>query len=397
MDRRPASLVDRPRAVPRETQAQPQRRWLFRVLRSDAKAPAVSSAGAALAGDADPLSDFSTEGEGARPAPQKVETAPASTNRGLLIVVLSVAIGAALAVVGVQQYRALAARTPSAEPGKLLLDSSPAGAKVLIDGEERGLTPLGVSLRPGTHAVTLVTASGQRDFPVTIVAGGTVSQFFEFAAAPTLRAGRLAVTADVPGSRVSVDGHARGSTPLVLSDLAVGEHTVTVAGEGGSLERKVTIEAGATASLVFSLPKATGPAAGWLQINAPFDVQAYEGPDLVGSGAASKIMLPAGRHEIRIVSQGLGYEDTKRVEIAAGKVAPIKIDAPKAIVSANARPWADVIIDGVNAGQTPLANLQVAIGSHEVVFRHPQLGEQKQTVVVTVKGPNRISADLTRK
>jgi hypothetical protein len=47
-------------------------------------------------------------------------------------------------------------------------------------------------------------------------------------------------------------------------------------------------------------------------------------------------------------------------------------------------------------GQTPLANLSLALGTHEIVFRHPDLGERKQTIVVTAKGPNRIAVDLTR-
>jgi hypothetical protein len=38
----------------------------------------------------------------------------------------------------------------------------------------------------------------------------------------------------------------------------------------------------------------------------------------------------------------------------------------------------------------------VQLGSHVVIFRHPDLGERRQTVVVTARGPNRISMDLTR-
>jgi hypothetical protein len=55
-------------------------------------------------------------------------------------------------------------------------------------------------------------------------------------------------------------------------------------------------------------------------------------------------------------------------------------------VSINAVPWADVLVDGSAAGQTPLANVSLPIGPHEIVFRHPQLGERKRTVVVTVEG-----------
>jgi hypothetical protein len=36
------------------------------------------------------------------------------------------------------------------------------------------------------------------------------------------------------------------------------------------------------------------------------------------------------------------------------------------------------------------------VGTHEITFRHPQLGERTQTVVVTAKGVNRVAVDLTR-
>jgi hypothetical protein len=38
----------------------------------------------------------------------------------------------------------------------------------------------------------------------------------------------------------------------------------------------------------------------------------------------------------------------------------------------------------------------VSLGSHQVIFRHPELGERRQDVTVTVQGPNRISMDMTK-
>jgi len=48
-----------------------------------------------------------------------------------------------------------------------------------------------------------------------------------------------------------------------------------------------------------------------------------------------------------------------------------------------ATPWATVTLDGQDLGETPVGNTTVAIGTHEVVFRHPQLGEQRFTATVT--------------
>ena len=59
-------------------------------------------------------------------------------------------------------------------------------------------------------------------------------------------------------------------------------------------------------------------------------------------------------------------------------------------------PWAEVLVDGRVLGETPLANLQLPIGVHQLVFRHPDLGERAQTVTVRLDGPNRVTADLRR-
>jgi hypothetical protein len=72
----------------------------------------------------------------------------------------------------------------------------------------------------------------------------------------------------------------------------------------------------------------------------------------------------------------------------------LSIAVPKGRISINAVPWAEVLIDGTAAGQTPLANLSLPIGTHEIVFRHPQFGERKQTVVVKVEGLSKVTQTL---
>ena len=82
--------------------------------------------------------------------------------------------------------------------------------------------------------------------------------------------------------------------------------------------------------------------------------------------------------------------------MAAGRTTTLRVDPPQVTVSVNARPWAEILVDGASVGQTPIANLLVPVGSHDVVFRNPQHGDRRQTVVVTANGPNRITADLTK-
>ena len=83
--------------------------------------------------------------------------------------------------------------------------------------------------------------------------------------------------------------------------------------------------------------------------------------------------------------------------VQAGKTSPVKLDAPSGTVSINAVPWAEVWMDGRRIGETPIGNLSAPIGARELVFRHPDFGERKASIMVTLKEPARISMDLRKK
>jgi hypothetical protein len=63
-------------------------------------------------------------------------------------------------------------------------------------------------------------------------------------------------------------------------------------------------------------------------------------------------------------------------------------------VNLNASPWAEVWLDGRRIGETPIGNLAVPIGPHEIVFRHPEFGEKKHAVSVTTAAPVRLSVSM---
>jgi hypothetical protein len=338
------------------------------------------------------------------PPPPKTAAAPRAVNRRValgktvpaIVVAVGIAIGFAVMIRRNLPLPVVNADAP--RTGNLTIETQPVGAEVTIDGERRGSTPLTVALTPGPHAVALRSDGDQRAIPVTITAGAEMTQHIEMKtheAVPLF--GRISVVTDPPGAKVTVDGHLRGVSPLVVADLAAAEHIVGVAGEGGSAERKVVVSAAGTSSLMFSLAgKAAGPLGGWLTVRAPFDVEIVEGGDVIGSSRTSRVMLAAGGHDVVLANRSVGYEETKKIVVAAGKTTTLRVDPPQVSVSVNARPWAEILVDGASVGQTPIANLLVTAGSHDVVFRNPQHGERRQTVIVTVHGPNRIAADLTK-
>jgi hypothetical protein len=93
----------------------------------------------------------------------------------------------------------------------------------------------------------------------------------------------------------------------------------------------------------------------------------------------------------------LGFRDTRTVQVSGGRVSAINVVLPKGLMSLNAVPWATVSVDGENVGDTPIGNLPITIGPHEVVFRNPQLGEQRRVITVTLQSPVRFSVDMAKK
>ncbi len=351
--------------------------------------------------NADPLSAFAAEAAPRSNTAGAAGTSRRSTSRRIIVpVAIAVLVGiAGIGSVAVGRMALGGVPGPEMRPGVLRVETQPAGAPVMIDGTARGVTPLTLSLTPGAHKMTVGGAGDERAVPLTIAPGAQITQYFELKTIAPAAVTGLAVVTDPPGARISVDGmnvdvHARGVAPLTISDLSAGEYRVTATSDIGSAERTVRVEQGAIASLVFALPKVAGALGGWISVKAPFDVDVLENAEVIGTGEVAKIMLTTGRHDIVLVNRALEYREARKIDVAAGSTTAIRVEAPSAIVSANARPWADVAIDGKSVGQTPISNLQVPIGTHEVVFRHPRLGERRQTVTVTMNGPNRFAADL---
>ncbi len=141
---------------------------------------------------------------------------------------------------------------------------------------------------------------------------------------------------------------------------------------------------------------APGIVAGLVSIEAPVPMLVYAGGRLVGTTEADSIMLPVGDNDLELVSEPVGYRVRQTVVVEAGRTTTLRLEAPKALLHVNALPWAEVWIDDQHVGETPIGNLQQTVGTHEVVFRHPELGERRTTVLVTLREPARVSMDLRK-
>ena len=276
---------------------------------------------------------------------------PASRARRAIV---KIAASAALGVVGLGAVGLVGARRfwavtpPPQATGTLVVATNPAGAEAFVDDVRRGSTPITLELLAGTHRVELRGYGDSRTIPVTIAPGQQVAQYIDLPVAPPPAEPRPEVTAPPPPPA----------------------------------ERAIT-----------ETP-ASGP--GWIAVNGKVEVQLFEDGHLLGTSAIERIMVPAGRHDLEIVNELIGYKGTRSVQVSPGKVTTVSVDLPKGSMAVNALPWAEVWMDGNKIGETPIGNFAVPIGSHDVVFKHPDFGERRETVLVTLKSPVRLSVDMRK-
>ncbi len=329
-------------------------------------------------------------------APQVPAATGTSGQRVRLMAYASVVLGLLVAA-WLFRGQLLPLAFPGAAPpteGSATITSRPDGAEVFINGEPRGVTPVQLTLPVGTYDLELRNGTATRSLPLAIEAQTAVRESIDLTpAAPTT--GRLEITADVPGSAVVIDGVWRGVTPLVVDAIEPGAHRIVIGTGSAAVFRTVTVEAGATATVVASAVPA-GATGGWLTFTSPIELQVIENGQILGTTSATRLMVPAGRRELELVGEPYEFRMTTTALVGVGRTVAIPVEVPPGRLSINAVPWADVWLDGQPLGSTPLANLTVAAGDREVVWRHPELGERRQVVRVPVATPARVGVDLTR-
>jgi hypothetical protein len=135
---------------------------------------------------------------------------------------------------------------------------------------------------------------------------------------------------------------------------------------------------------------------GGVRLQTPVELKVLQGDRVLGSSADGPIILAAGTYQLDFINTALGLRMRRSVTFRPGQIANLDVAPPPGRANFNAQPWAEVSIDNRVVGETPLANVSVPIGEHEVVFRHPDLGERRQTITVRADAPTRVSTSFEK-
>jgi tetratricopeptide (TPR) repeat protein len=260
------------------------------------------------------------------------------------------------------------ALAPLPRTAAVAVDSEPSGARVLLDGRERGRTPLVAALPPGRHQL-LLQLEGRRDVNTEFDMPKERDLWIRLDLPIADRsASRLTVSSTPSGAVLFVDGVEVGLTPW-SGPARPGFHTVAVLTQGFAKdERTVQIQPYRDTDLAFALNRAPGPARLHVETEPPAQVM-VDGQELGPSPLT--IEVPPGEHEVQVALEG-HRTVAQQLTLDPGQGLSVRIpmhrsqaqDAPLIAVATDPA-GAQVFLDQRLVGATPL-KIRSTTGPHEV-------------------------------
>jgi hypothetical protein len=194
--------------------------------------------------------------------------------------------------------------------------------------------------------------------------------------------GDLLVETTPKGAQVSVDGTVRGKTPLTVTALSPGRHKVVLeSSDGVIIQREVTVRVGeraVTSELMVS---------GWLTVFSRIPVEVHLGGRRIGASGDQQIILSPGRHKVTFVNKQYNIREMRTVDVQAGSIASHTLKLPNGSLNVDAPAGAEVLVDGTRIGEAPIRGASVALGTRDVVVRHPSFGERHEAIDVRAGAP----------
>jgi serine/threonine protein kinase len=333
--------------------------------------------------------------------------------RNLLLGALLVVLLGVLGTLGYLIYSRM--KTPEPTPkdagipvavgkGTIHVTSTPTGAKVLVDGNDKGNTPCDVKdLDLGTFYTLQVETPDHRPWTTQFKLEDSkeVRRFHARLEAKTAGAGMgwVELTTDPPGAIVTLNGKpVTGTTPLVIPKVAANRtHMLRASLEGRQDWAKTfQLQPNQHLKLEGELPEKKAP-------DAKQKIAVYS---LRSKPRGAKFFLdgnPVSTKRLKLTPGGsylltarlAGYKEySERLQPSPGEKKTIQARLEKkttsgsrsgnAQLSVDSTPWAVVYLDGVHIGTTPVAGHEITPGSHTIRLVNNQIHSSK-TVKITAK------------
>jgi hypothetical protein len=212
---------------------------------------------------------------------------------------------------------------PTAATGALRVETEPSRQTVLVDGVERGFSPITVpELLAGEHVVVVRTPAGNVRRTISVREGETVSLVVSGGAEapPTLRAGWVSFVTPIP-LEFRENGRVVGTTAVERLMLPAGDHEIEMANDalGFRATRKVSVAADRTTSVPVDIPNGT------VSINATPWAEVWLNGERLGDTPIANVSKPIGSYEVLLRHPQFG-ERKARLTVTAKQTARLGVD-----------------------------------------------------------------------
>ena len=218
----------------------------------------------------------------------------------------------------------LAATLLASKGGNVRVLSNVEGARVFLDGEEKGKVPVDLeAIAPGVHLVQ-VSAEGYepKEEEVTVKAGSSAILKITLGKKNSLAAiAKIKIVSPVPEAEVFIDGASVGKVPIE-KELSPGAHFVTVQKHGfKTFEQKMALEAGQIMTVTAEL-RAVGTVRFLSNI---VGAEVLVDGEPIGKTPLVRDDVDVGQHIVTIRAQGF-YDFESEATVKGGETAIINSD-----------------------------------------------------------------------
>lgn len=270
--------------------------------------------------------------------------------------------------------------TLSANLGSLSIISRPPGARVFINNQFRGVTPLSIdNMAEGEYSLNISREGFSEVTQKALIIAGKKT---EIAVELPVNIGSIRVTSVPSGADVFLDGKSAGITPLIIKDISVGEHRVELKKSGFiDSTSRVLVEKDRVNDVNVVLSRTTGS----------FNIVSIPSGALILVDGVQKGLtpfkidnIPAGDHQVKLTKDG--YQDLETtITVIEKKVGELRVEMKRYTGSFEVKSipaGAQVFIDGDLKGITPLVIDDISVGQH--LLRLIKEGYIEATKTVTV-------------
>jgi hypothetical protein len=219
--------------------------------------------------------------------------------------------------------------------GSIEITTEPSGANILIDGIEKGKSPINIKeITSGVHSLILSYPGYERLQKRVMIKEGELLSVNEYLVPMT---GSLTILSEPVGAMVYLDNVQKGLTPCNINDLPIRDYIVELTlKDYQKITKRVTVQYGENTTQKISLEPLPGklnlftnPVESTITVNN----KKYKS----NSGGILSIEIPVGRYDIRASKKG--YEDSrKNIYVKANSIETIDIFLKKLPAGVSSNP-----------------------------------------------------------